>query len=180
LRKYGEDPNETLIAEFAMSVRLRQTRRVSTMAGIALSLAALGLVASSGAAAARDINLGGHRAEQLQSTAPNEVMSKLPDDALAIPRVVVSVQNRETGRWQRVLVDAYFQSANHHALSQVRDRMKEIVAKAGPRLSDSPAEFLGSAHSGMRTAKDCLRLAAEETLGHSLDGDIFIRSLAVF
>jgi hypothetical protein len=150
------------------------------MAGLAFTLAALGMCVSAMPAAARDINLGGHRAEQLHTTPPNEVLSKLPDNALAMPRVVVSVQNHETGRWQRVLVDAYFQSANHRALSQVRDRMKEIVAKAGPRLSDSPAEFLESAHSGVRTARDCLRLAAEETLGHNWEGDIFIRSLAVF
>ncbi|MDR3437018.1 hypothetical protein [Telmatospirillum sp.] len=163
-----------------MSVSSQKTFSAPLTTSLFLAAMLFGLGASVSEASARDISLGGHREEQRHSLSPNETQAKLPDDALALPRVVVSVQNHETGRWQRVLVDAYFQSADHHALSQVRDRLKDIAAKAGPQLQTKPAEFLQSAHGGARTAKDCIRLAAEESLGHSWGGSIFIRSLAVF
>ncbi|MTJ81212.1 MAG: hypothetical protein F8N37_09360 [Telmatospirillum sp.] len=153
---------------------------VATPLAAGVVAAAMVFCLSVTSASARDISLGGHRVEQRHELAPNEIPSKLPDNALAMPRVVASVQNHETGRWQRVLVDAYFQSSDSRSLSQVRDHMKDIVAKAGPRLQSRPAEFLEAAHGGARAAKECLRLAAEETLGHSWQGDIYIRSLAVF
>jgi hypothetical protein len=148
--------------------------------GVFLGSLAFGLGASVSDAAAKDITLGGHRDDQRHSYTENQLKAKLPDNAVALPRLVASVRNRETGRWQRVLVEAYLQSPDSKAMGQARDHLKDIAERAGPQLQSRPAEFLGAAHSGAREAKDCIRLAMEESLGHSWTGDIFIRSLAVF
>jgi len=143
--------------------------------GAYLALAIFGTMPD---ALARDITLGGHREEKRQSD--NQFTAKLPADALALPRLVASVQNHETGRWQRVLVEAYLQSSDRRTLGQVRNRLKEIADRAGPQLQARPAEYLAAARNGPREAKTCIRLAAEESLGHSWAGNIYIRSLAVF
>lgn len=148
--------------------------------GVFLAGLAFGLGASASDAAARDITLGGHREEQRHSNTDNQIQAKLPENAVALPRLVASVQNRETGRWQRVLVDAYLQTGDSKALGQARDHLKDIAERARPQLQSRPAEFLGAAHSGVREAKDAIRLAMEESLGHSWSGNIYIRSLAVF
>ncbi len=148
--------------------------------GVFLAALLFGLGASVSDAAARDITLGGHREEQRHSNSDNQLTAKLPDNALALPRMVASVQNRETGRWQRVLVEAYLQTADSKALGQARDHLKDIAERVRPELQSRPAEFLEAAHSGVREAKDCIRLAMEQSLGHSWSGDIYIRSLAVF
>jgi hypothetical protein len=144
---------------------------------MAALLAAAGVA---GDAMARDITLGGHRQDLRQGLPDNEVAGKLPEDAVALPRVVASVQNHETGQWRRVLVDAYLQSSDRRALSKARDRVMDIAANARPQLQTVPAESLGEARSGMREAKDCIRLAAEQALGRDWPGNVFIRSLAVF
>lgn len=148
--------------------------------GFILATGLIAAVAWAAPASARDINLGGHRVEQLHSHTDNELTSKVPDTAIALPRVVASVQNRETGRWQRVLVDAYIEPNDKATLGKMRDLVKDIVARAGPQLQSRPAEFLESAHSGTREAKDCIRQAAEESLGRSWSGNVYIKSLAVF
>jgi hypothetical protein len=139
---------------------------------------AVALFGSMSDALARDITLGGNREEKRQSD--NQFTAKLPDDALALPRLVATVQNHETGRWQRVLVEAYLQSSDRRTLGQVRDHLREIADRAGPQLEARPAEDLAAARNGPREAKTCIRLAAEESLGHSWAGNIYIRSLAVF
>lgn len=158
---------------------LTKTGKRGVTLGVFLAGLAFGLGASVSDAAARDITLGGHREEQRHSP-DNQVQAKLPDNAVALPRLVASVQNRETGRWQRVLVDAYLQSTDSKAMGQARDHLKDIAERAGPQLQARPAEFLEAAHSGAREAKDCIRTAMEESLGHSWAGTIYIRSLAVF
>lgn len=130
-------------------------------------------------AKARDITLGGHRQEQTGKQAPNIISPHLSDDVLPLPRLVASVHNGETGRWQRVLVDAYLQP-DAKMLSQTKDHLKDIAERAKPQLQSRPAEFLEEAHGGTRAAKDCIKTAMEESLGHSWSGKIYIRSLAVF
>ncbi len=163
-----------------MFTHLQKSGKMFATLGVFLAGLAFGLGASVSDAAARDITLGGHRDEQRHSYTDNQFKAKLPDNAVALPRLVASVQNRETGRWQRVLVEAYLQSADSKALGQAREHLKDIAERAGPQLQSRPAEFLGAAHGGSREAKDCIRLAMEESLGHSWSGNIYIRSLAVF
>jgi hypothetical protein len=151
-----------------------------TVLGAVFSVMIFGLAVPMSDAMARDITLGGHREEKQHSNSDTQFKAKLPEDALALPRLVASVQNRETGRWQRVLVDAYLQSADSKAMGQVRDRLQDIAKRARPQLQARPAEFLEAARSGPREAKDAIRLAAEESLGHSWAGNIYIRSMAVF
>lgn len=151
-----------------------------TRFGVFAAVLVIGLGSSVSDANARDITLGGQREEQQHSKTDNQLTAKLPENAVALPRLVASVQNRETGRWQRVLVDAYLQTSDSKALGQARDHVKDIAAAAKPQLQARPAEFLEAAHSGVREAKDAIRLAMEEALGHSWSGTIYIRSLAVF
>lgn len=131
-------------------------------------------------ASAKDINLGGHRTEQLHGHAPNEVPARLPETAIALPRVVASVQNHQTGRWQRVLVDAYLEPTDSKTLGQMRDKLKDIAERVRPQLQSRPAEYLEAARGGTREAKACIQQAAEESLGHGWTGNVYIKSLAVF
>lgn len=163
-----------------MFVDLKNTGRRGAFFGVFLTGLAIGLGSFVSDATARDITLGGHREEQQHSKSDNQLKAKLPDNAVALPRLVASVQNHETGRWQRVLVDAYLQTSDSKALGQARDHLKDIAERARPQLQARPAEFLEAAYSGAREAKDCIRMAMEETLGHSWTGTIYIRSLAVF
>lgn len=148
--------------------------------GFVLATGLIAAAAWAAPASARDINLGGQNVETRHSYSTNETKAQIPETAIALPRVVASVHNRVTGRWQRVLVDAYIEPKDKATLGQMRDLVKDIVAKMRPQLQSRPAEFLESAHSGTREAKDCIRQASEESLGHSWDGNIYIKSLAVF
>ncbi|PKU22778.1 hypothetical protein [Telmatospirillum siberiense] len=163
-----------------MFVNLGISGKSGALLGVFLTGLVMGFGSFGSDALARDITLGGHREEDQHSKTDNQFKAKLPDNAVALPRLVASVQNRETGRWQRVLVDAYLQTSDPKALGQARDHVKDIAAAAKPQLQARPAEFLESAHSGVREAKDAIRLAMEEALGHGWSGTIYIRSLAVF
>jgi hypothetical protein len=110
----------------------------------------------------------------------NQIKSKLPTNVLALPRLEAPVRNQKTGAWQRVMVEAYLQSNDRETLDQMRQHLKDIAQKARPRLQARPAENLGEARDGPDEAKNCIRLAAEESLGHQWAGDVYIRSLAVF
>ncbi len=162
-----------------MTYQRKPGKKRSTL-GLVLAGAVFGLALSASNATARDITLGGSHEDQQEGHSENEIMAKLPSDVVALPRLMASVQDSTTGRWSRVIVEAYLQSTNIITLSQVKRRVKDIAILARPQLGARPAETLGNAKIGMREAKDCIRNAVEESLGHDWSGNIYIRSLAVF
>jgi hypothetical protein len=157
-------------------------RTGNTIAGLGIPVAAaiLGLTAAPSAALGRDVTLGGDRVETGHGDPANQPPFHLPDSVLTLPRVVAYMRNQETGRWRKVLVDAYLQPADGKTLSQMRERLQDIAKRTRPQMEAHPAEFFEAAYEGPREAKHCIRLAAEESLGRSWAGEIFIRSLAVF
>jgi hypothetical protein len=163
-----------------MLEKLHLTGNKGAALGVFLAGLVSALVTPVSDAEARDLTLGGHRADQQHSNIKNEIKAKLPENALALPRLVASVLNKETGRWQRVLVEAYLQSTDHKVMGQVREHLKDIAERARPQLQSRAAETLEAAREGPSEAKNCIRLAMKESLGYSWSGDIFIRSLAVF
>jgi hypothetical protein len=143
----------------------------------ALSLGLLGLVPS---AEARDINLGGHRTETQGSANPNQHRYQLPPNVVALPRVVASVREKSTGRWKRVLVDAYVVPTDAYTREKMRGLSQDIAKRLRPQLEAQSAESLQAAYQGSKAARLCIHEAAAQSLGRGWDGEVYIRSLAVF
>ncbi len=147
---------------------------------IILAGLALGLMGSVDLASARDINLGGNRQDQVGSISRHAPTAELPKNVVALPTVVAPVQERETGRWKNVLVAAYLAPTDTATVAQMQLLKAQIARAVGKTLNTKPADQLQGARSGPRLAKECVHLAAEQTLGRSWPGDVYIRSLVVF
>ncbi len=141
---------------------------------------ALGLVGLADTASARDINLGGDRQDRVGSISRHVATTVLPKNVIALPTMVAPVQDSETGRWKNVMVMAYLAPTETATGMKMQLMRAQIARAAGPVLNSKPANTLQSARLGTQLAKDCIRLAADQTLGKSWPGDVYIRSLVVF
>lgn len=130
-------------------------------------------------ASARDISLGG-RKDAGNWHGANEVPFRLPDNVVALPTLVASVQDTETGRWKRVQVDAYLAPSDTVTTLRLRALAKDIANRARPGLRAQPAESLEPAYSGLKAARQAIRLAAQESLGRNWNGDVYIRSMTMY
>jgi hypothetical protein len=145
---------------------------------VAALLAALAVTVAP-AAAARELNLGGHQSVDGQGADINKEFH-LPANTVALPTLLAPVRDQASGQMRSVRIDAYLSSNDGLTGARTSAAVKQIAATARQVLPSKSADVLLSPINGPIEARKAILAAVEHVLGPDWKGKVYIRSMTVF